>query len=185
MMDITTLPDDLPVPADDGACDHLPGMSLPDIALRSTTGDDVTLASFPGRTVVFCYPRTGDGGAVPDDWDAIPGARGCSPESCGFRDLHREFQALDVGVFGLSSQTPAVEAEAHSRLELSYPLLSDHNLELTTALNLPTFSWRETTCIKRLTMFVNDGVIVHVFYPIFPPDTHAEQVLDWVKQRYA
>lgn len=185
MTDLTTLPENLPVPEDDGACDHLAGMKIPDIALPSTSGNDISLASLSGRNVVFCYPRMGDGGAVPDDWNAIPGARGCTPESCGFRDLYREFETLGFRVFGISSQTPAEQTEGRSRLQLTYPLLSDHKLALARALDLPTFEWRDMTCIKRLTMIIKEGVIEHVFYPIFPPDTHADHVLAWLKQRHA
>jgi peroxiredoxin len=178
------LPDNLPVPEDDGACDHLPGMALPEIALPSTDGAPVTLADLAGRSVVFCYPRTGaPGEQVPDDWNAIPGARGCTPESCAFRDLYHDFRALGVGVFGLSAQPTAQQAEAKQRLHLPYPLLSDATLAFSEALRLPTFAWREGTWIRRLTLVIADGAIEHVFHPVFPPDTHADAVLEWLRAR--
>jgi peroxiredoxin len=176
------LPPNLPAPTDDGACDHLPGMTLPRTALSSTDGSTIALADLPGRNVVFCYPRTGaPDEQVPDDWNAIPGARGCTPESCAFRDLYREFRALEVGVFGLSAQSTAQQAEAKRRLHLPYPLLSDADLALTTALRLPTFTWREGTWIRRLTLVIGGGAIEHIFYPVFPPDTHADAVLEWLR----
>jgi peroxiredoxin len=176
------LPANLPVPEDDGACDHLPDMTLPAIPLVSTAGSPVTLADLPGRSVVFCYPRTAaPNEQVPDDWNAIPGARGCTPESCAFRDLYGEFQSLGVDVYGLSAQPTAQQREARQRLHLPYPLLSDADLVLTTSLRLPTFAWRDITCIRRLTLIVRDGTIEHVFYPVFPPDTHADAVLAWLR----
>ena len=182
MSHVTPLPSDLPVPKDDGACDHLPGSAVPGIPLTSTTGERISLAELTGPNVVFCYPRTaGPNESVPEDWNAIPGARGCTPESCAFRDLYRDFQALGVGVHGLSSQPTAEQAEAKRRLHLPYPLLSDHDLEFSLAMKLPTFQWQDTTCIRRLTLVLRDGVVDHVFYPVFPPDTHADTVLEWLK----
>ncbi len=180
------LPADLPVPADDGACDHLPGLRLPAIALPSTAGGTVDLAALAGRTVVYCYPRTGrPGEPLPTGWDSIPGARGCTPESCGFRDHYRELRALDVAVFGLSTQTTDYQREAAERLQLPFALLSDADLRFARALRLPTFSVDDMTLIKRLTLVVQNGQIEHVFYPVFPPDRHAEEVLDWLKRRDA
>lgn len=182
MSHATSLPADLPIPEDDGACDHLPGSRVPDLQLATTTGDHVSLTALHGRNVVFCYPRTaGPGESVPDDWNTIPGARGCTPESCAFRDLYREFQELDTGIYGLSTQPSSQQAEAKARLHLPYPLLSDQALELTRALDLPTFQWRDMTCIKRLTLVIRDGVVEHVFYPVFPPDTHPDTVLSWIR----
>lgn len=154
----TSLPPDLPVPKDDGASDHLHGAAIPDVSLTSTSGEQVHLATLPGRTVIFCYPRmAGPDESVPDDWNAIPGARGCTPESCAFRDLYSEFQSLGVGLFGLSTQPTAAQAEAQTRLHLPYPLLSDSELLLTSELLLPTFVWRDIVCIKRLTLVIQDG----------------------------
>lgn len=178
------LPADLPVPVDDGACDHLLGLRLPAISLPSTAGGTVDLAALTGRTVVYCYPRTGrPGEPLPTGWDSIPGARGCTPESCGFRDHYRELRALDVEVFGLSTQTTDYQREAAERLQLPFALLSDADLQLVRALRLPTFSVDGVTLIKRLTLILQNGQIEHVFYPVFPPDRHAQDVLDWLKRR--
>ena len=179
-----SLPDDLPVPVDDGACDHLPGSPLPAVALPSTRGRDVTLAGLGGTNVVFAYPRTGgpDGG-TPPGWDAIPGARGCTPETCAFRDHNAEFEALGVGVFGLSTQTTDYQREMVGRLEVPFEVLSDHDLRFASALRLPTFDFDGDTLVKRLTLVTTDGVIEHVFYPIFPPDAHASEVLAWMRDR--
>ena len=186
MIHPTSLPTDLPVPGDDGACDHLIGSTIPNIPLVATNGERISLSTLSGRNVVFCYPRTAvPGEEVPDDWNQIPGARGCTPESCRFRDLYQEFQSLDVGVFGLSSQPVPEQAEAHTRLHLPYPLLSDHDLAFASALKLPTFEWRDITCIRRLTLVIQDGVIEHVFYPVFPPDTHPDTVLNWIRKHDA
>lgn len=175
------LPDDLPQPVDDDACDHLPGHALPAIALSATDGSYVDLAGLPGRTVVYCYPRTGRPDEEPTDgWNSIPGARGCTPESCGFRDHHAELAALGARVFGLSTQTTEYQREAVERLRLPFALLSDADLRLAHALKLPTFEVAGMTLLKRVTLIVRDGRIEHVFYPVFPPDTHAETVVAWL-----
>jgi peroxiredoxin len=183
----TDLPADLPVPEDDGAADHLPGTALPPIELDATDGRKVRLDTLAGRTVVYAYPRTGEPGkpSLVEDWDQIPGARGCTPESCGFRDHHAELQAAGAGVYGLSTQDTAYQQEAVMRLELPFPLLSDERLELTTALRLPTFAAAGHTLLKRLTLLLRDGVIERVWYPVFPPDTHAEEVLAWLRDHRA
>ena len=181
MRDLFKLPDNLPVPEDDGAADHLSGKALPDIALPSTDGGHVRLDALAGRSVLFAYPRTGRPGEVFfAGWDAIPGARGCTPEACGFRDHLRSFRDHGVAVYGLSTQSPADQSEAAGRLHLTYALLSDHELALTSALQLPTFEVNGETLLKRLTLVVNDAHIEHAFYPVFPPDRHAEAVLDWI-----
>ena len=176
------LPADLPVPKDDGACAHLQGMMIPAILLDSTTGSQVNLAQIRGRTVLYCYPRTGQPDQpIPDGWDAIPGARGCTPQCCAFRDHFREL--TDAGaahIFGLSTQDSGYQIEAVKRLELPYPLLSDRELNLAHALKLPTFRFNSMTLIKRLTLIIDDGCIAAVFYPVFPPDKSAEQTLDWL-----
>lgn len=177
------LPGDLPVPEDDGAADHLRGLAMPDVVLPATSGGAVELAKFSRRTVIYAYPRTG----VPDEpkffegWEQIPGARGCTPESCAFRDHHAELKAAGAGVFGLSTQDTAFQRDAVRRLHLPFALLSDDRLELTRALNLPTFAVNGLTLMKRLTLVVRDGMIEKVFYPVFPPDGHAEDVLGWLK----
>lgn len=183
MVDFTTLPDDLPVPVDDGAADHLPGMALPPITLPTTTGDRVDFNQLgPGRTVIYLYPMTGRPGvALPDGWDDIPGARGCSTEACDFRDHFRDLSTAGAEhVFGLSSQSTGYQHEMAERLRLPFPVLSDVDFSLGTALSLPTFTASGERLYKRLTLVVRDGVIEHVFYPVFPPNTHAQQVLDWL-----
>lgn len=179
------LPKGLPEPQDDGACAHLAGLRLPSLALPSTSGERVNLSALPGRTIVYCYPRTGrpDEDGLPG-WDAIPGARGCTPQSCGFRDHYEEMRQLGINeVFGLSTQDTAYQREAAERLHLPFALLSDESLALTRALNLPTFETAGLTLIKRLTMVLSAGTIEHVFYPVFPPDTNAPDVVHWVVER--
>ena len=175
------LPDDLPVPEDDGAADHLAGMALPPVALRATDGTSVRLDELQGRTVVFAYPRTGRPGEPSlggdDEWDAIPGARGCTPQACSFRDEYARFVEADTRVLGLSTQDTAYQQEAAERLQLPYPLLSDEQLELATALRLPTFDVDGITVLRRLTLFLRDGAIETVTYPVFPPNRSAEQAL--------
>jgi len=180
--DFSTLPEHLPAPIDDGACAHLPGQQLPSILLPSTAGDLVNLADLAGTTVVYCYPRTGrPGEALPPGWDEIPGARGCTPQACAFRDHYQELQALHARVFGLSTQTTDYQQEAAARLHLPFALLSDAELAFARALRLPTFQVAGMTLIKRLTLIIRDGRIVKVFYPVFPPDKNAEEVIGWLK----
>jgi peroxiredoxin len=190
--DPTQLPADLPVPADDGAAAHLPAAAMPAIALPSTGGEPVRVDTVPAgftRLIIYAYPMTGRPGVpVPDGWDEIPGARGCTPESCGFRDHAAELAALGAAVAGLSTQSTAYQQEAATRLRLPFPLLSDVDLELTRALRLPTFGidlpqayegGGPRTLLRRLTLVVRDGLIEKVFYPVFPPDRHAGEVLAW------
>lgn len=177
--DIHTLPEDLPVPEDDGAADHLLNAVVPPIELPATTGQALRLADLPGRTVVFCYPRTGrPDEELPPGWNSIPGARGCTPEACGFRNAHAQFADLGVRVVALSTQAPDYQAEMAGRLHLPFPVLSDEDLELTRALRLPTFETQGWTLLTRLTLVIDDGRISRVFYPVFPPDSHAAEVLD-------
>jgi peroxiredoxin len=178
------LPEDLPVPTDDGACDHLTGLQLPSVPLLSTAGSLVDLAQLPGITVVYCYPRTGRPDEdIPEGWDLIPGARGCTPQSCAFRDHYQELQQAGAAqVFGLSTQTTAYQQEAVTRLHLPFALLSDAELAFTHALRLPTFEFADMTLIKRLTLIVNNGRIVKVFYPVFPPGQNAVEVLHWLTE---
>jgi len=179
------LPSDLPVPIDDGGARHLAGVSLPDITLPATTGPAVTLSKLKGVTVLYVYPRTGDPGVdAPPGWDDIPGARGCTPQSCGFRDHFAELKALDVTqVYGLSSQDTAYQREAAKRLHLPFPLLSDVELKLQSAIGLPTFLTSGMTLYKRMALVLEDAAIVRVFYPVFPPDKNAEEVMAWLRQR--
>ena len=180
-----TLPSNLPVPVDDGAAKHLAGMRVPAITLTSTAGRRVNLADpGPTRTVIYCYPRTGvPGQAVPKGWDEIPGARGCTPESCGFRDHYRQLRNLKTQVFGLSTQTTEYQREMVARLKLPFEVLSDADFALTNALRLPTFEFDGVRLLKRLTLVLSDGKIEKVFYPVFPPDKHPEQVIAWLEQR--
>jgi peroxiredoxin len=181
MRDPTVLPDDLPVPDDDGAADHLRGTALPPIALPATDGSSVTLASLEGLSVVFAYPRTGRPGEESlggdDAWNAIPGARGCTPEACSFRDENARFAERGARIFGLSTQDTDYQREAVERLHLPYPILSDAGLELTRALDLPTLVVEGVTLIRRITLIVRDGEITDVVYPVFPPDQGAELAL--------
>ena len=178
------LPPNIPAPQDDGAARHLSSAKLPDLALPATTDAGVNLAKLKGRTVVYIYPRTGVPGvdALPG-WDDIPGARGCTPQTCAFRDLFAELKAAGAAqVFGLSTQSNAYQAEMASRLHLPFPVLSDEKLKLTRALGLPTMEVAGLTLIKRLALIVDDGRIAHVFYPVFPPDRNAGDVLAWLKE---
>ncbi len=174
----------IPAPVDDGAARHMTGMTLPDVALPATDGRNVSLAQLLGLTIVFAYPRTGQPGNVSlvDDWDMIPGARGCTPQSCAFRDLHGELKAAGAAyVFGLSTQDTAYQQEAAGRLHLPFPLLSDEALALTTAVRLPTMQVAGLTLIKRLALIIDDGVVAHTLYPVFPPDRNAGDALAWLQ----
>jgi len=177
------VPDNLPVPEDDGAAAHLSKMTFPDIALTATDGSRVNLAALAGRTVIYAYPRTGrPGQALPTGWDDIPGARGCTPQSCSFRDHFAELKQLGArAVFGLSTQDSDYQREARDRLQLPFELLSDEDLALSKALNLPLFQADGMTLMKRLTLIVRGGRIEHVLYPVFPPDRSAADVIEWLK----
>ncbi|MGH6737547.1 MAG: peroxiredoxin [Bradyrhizobium sp.] len=178
----------IPAPVDDGGAAHLAGMILPSVRLVATDDTTVDLSTLKGRTVVFAYPRTGEPGkiALVDDWDMIPGARGCTPQTCSFRDLFAELKAAGAAhVFGLSTQSNAYQTEMASRLHLPFPVLSDEKLELARALNLPTMEVAGLTLIKRLALIIDDGRISHVFYPVFPPDRNASDMLEWLKDNKA
>jgi peroxiredoxin len=186
-----SLPANLPVPADDGAADHLTGMRLPEIALPATNGSAVRLCDLD-KAVVFTYPRTGTPDRHPGpDWDAIPGARGCTPHSCGFRDLRGEFDSLGVRVLGLSTQTTEFQKEFAERIHFPFPILSDAALEVVRVMRLPTFEYDvaavggggPNTLLKRMAWYIEDGVIRHVWYPVFPPDKNADAVLSWLRSR--
>ena len=178
----------IPAPSDDGGTAHLKGMAIPSISLPATDGTLVTLAALSGRTVVFAYPRTGEPGriALVDDWDMIPGARGCTPQTCAFRDLFAELKAAGAAhVFGLSTQSRAYQTEMASRLHLPFAVLSDDKLLLTRALDLPTMEVADLTLIKRLALIIDKARITQVFYPVFPPDRNAADVLAWLKENPA
>jgi peroxiredoxin (alkyl hydroperoxide reductase subunit C) len=176
--DWSTIPD----PTDDGAAAHLLGMRIPAVPLPATDGTTVDLSSLPGRTVVYAYPRTGVPGIEnPPGWDLIPGARGCTPQSCSFRDHFSELKALGVNhLFGLSTQDSAYQREVADRLHLPFPILSDEHFQLTRAMRLPTFETSGMTLLKRLALVIKDGVVEQVFYPVFPPDRNASDVLAWL-----
>jgi peroxiredoxin len=178
----------IPAPVDDGAAAHLVGMTIPQLGLMATDDSMVTLAALPGRTVVFAYPRTGEPGKISlvDDWDMIPGARGCTPQTCAFRDLFAELKAAGAAhVFGLSTQSNAYQAEMAARLHLPFPVLSDERLQLVRALDLPTLQVAGLTLIRRLALIIDDARITQVFYPVFPPDRNAGDVLAWLRQNPA
>ena len=183
-MSLSELPADLPVPSDNGEADHLPGAVLPDITLSSTSGDTVSLGESAGRVVLYFYPMTGRPDVpLPDNWDMIPGARGCTPQSCGFRDHYQELQSFGASVFGVSSQHTDYQREALERLHLPFPLLSDEALQCKNKLSLPTFTVDNMELYHRLTMIVYNGTIEKVFFPVFPPDQNAANVIDWFTGR--
>ena len=195
--DPTLLPADLPRPLDDGAAGHLPGTALPALELPSTQGGSLDLAAIT-RTpaVLFFYPRTGVPGRTPPrladgtEWDLVPGMRGCTPQSCGYRDRLAEFRALGVAVYALSTQTSAYQREFAERMHIPFPILSDSELALTRALSLPSIempveSGGPPTLIKRMAWYCERGRIEHVWYPVFPPDRNAEEVLDWLGSQRA
>jgi peroxiredoxin len=184
-MSIVDAPDwsTIPAPKDDGATRHLVGLRVSPTPLRSTDGSMVNLSALKGRTVVYAYPRTGKPGVEnPPGWDMIPGARGCSPQSCSFRDHFSELKSLGVQhLFGLSTQDSGYQKEAAERLHLPFGILSDEKLAFSQAMNLPLFETSGMTLLKRFTMVIDDGVVTHVFYPVFPPDRSAADVIDWLK----
>ena len=174
----------IPAPVDDGAAQHLFRMAMASVRLRATNGTVVDLSAVSGLTVVYIYPRTGKPGVPnPDGWDLIPGARGCTPQSCSFRDHFMELKSLGIEhLFGLSTQDTVYQREAAERLHLPFPLLSDEQLRLAGSMRLPTFEAEEMKLLKRMTLMIRDGVIEHVFYPVFPPDRSARDVAEWLRQ---
>ncbi len=174
----------IPAPTDDGAANHLTGAAIPPVALTATDGTMVTLAALKGRTVVFAYPRTGEPGkaSLVDDWDMIPGARGCTPQTCSFRDLFADLKRAGAqGVFGLSTQSTAYQREMVERLHVPFAVLSDEKLELANAMRLPTMEVAGQMLIKRLALVIDHGRITKVFYPVFPPDRNAGDVMAWLQ----
>jgi len=182
MTNLNQLPVDLPIPQDDGAADHLLGMRLPKILLTTTAGKQMNLGEIPGRLVVYCYPMTGQPNvALPDGWDQIPGARGCTPQSCSFRDHYQELQMLGAEVVGLSVQSTEYQQEMADRLHLPFPVVSDMDYQFQRELQLPTFVAAGMTLLKRITLIANDGVIEAVHYPIFPSDSDPAWVINHLK----
>jgi peroxiredoxin len=175
----------IPAPVDDGAAAHLVGMKVSAVSLPATDGRTIDLSALPGRTVMYAYPRTGKPGiANPEAWDQIPGARGCTPQSCSFRDHFAELKSLGVDfIFGLSTQSTAYQHEAAERMHLPFAILSDETLAFASAMRLPTFQTSGMSLLKRLTLVIKDGVVEHVFYPVFPPDQDAANVILWLKTK--
>jgi peroxiredoxin len=184
MTNYNQLPPDLPIPIDDGATNHLIGMTLPNISLKSIRGDSINLRSIRGNVVIYCYPMTGQPNVpLPEGWDQIPGARGCTPQSCSFRDHYQELQALGAEVIGLSVQTSDYQKEMTDRLHLPFPVLSDSNYEFSKAMNMPTFVAAGMILLKRVTLICEDGVIKAVHYPVFPSDSDPAWVIDYLKRQ--
>lgn len=178
------LPADIPRPVDDGMCDHLPDVNVPYLALQSTQGSTVDLSSLPGLNIVFCFPRSGrPGQTVSDEWHRIPGARGCTPQACAFRDMFKELRLLGVNqVFGMSTQDTEYQQELKSRVHLPYDLLSDHDLAMATRLDLPTFVFEGQKLLKRATLAIYEGKVIKVWYPVYPSNKSPDQVIDWLKE---
>ncbi|QBZ83351.1 Putative peroxiredoxin bcp [Hydrogenovibrio crunogenus] len=186
MKDLHKLPDDLPVPVDDGACDHLLDSIVPSVALKGVSDTIIDLSSIEGMVVIFFYPMNGRPDSPPMiGWNDIPGARGCTPQSCSFRDNYSQLEKLGVKLFGVSSQPLKDQKEASARLNLPFELLNDSQLELTRAMNLPTFEYELSTYIKRITIISEDGVIKKTFYPVFPPDKNVSDVIEWFEHNNA
>jgi len=184
MTSLSELPTDLPEPVDDGACDHLTGMKIPDLALASTQGGEINLSSLCGLTVIYIYPMTGRPDMpLPEGWNHIPGARGCTPQSCSFRDHHEELKHLGAEVFGLSTQSTAYQQEAAERLHLPFALLSDEGLKLVEKLSLPVMQVEGKTLMMRTTLVCDNGVIKKVFYPVFPPDQNVNDVINYLTHK--
>jgi len=184
--DLHTLPANLPVPVDDGACDHLLGSTLSSVSLTSTTGKAVDLSTYKGTLVIYFYPMLGRPDGPPMvGWNDIPGARGCTPQTCAFRDFHAELKQLGVEVFGVSAQRLEDQQEAHARLHLPFAFLNDEQLTLAQALKLPTFEYAGTRLIKRLTIITTGGLVQKVFYPVFPPTDNAREVIAWLTEYHS
>jgi peroxiredoxin len=179
------LPANLPKPVDDGAATHLRGSALPQISLPSTGGRLVDLSKLAARwAVLYCYPMTGvPGKPLPEGWDLIPGARGCTPQTCGFRDRYQELSNLGIEVFGCSTQSTGYQREMTTRLVVPFEVLSDAEFQLCDSLRLPTFEVEGVRLLKRLTLVIRQSRIEHVFYPVFPPNESVEEVLRWFKRR--
>ena len=181
MPTLTDLPKNLPKPQDDGACDHLKNTKLPSISLSTTDGLQVDFSAIKDRVVIYMYPMTGrPDTALPDGWDEIPGARGCTPQSCSFRDHYSELNELNTSVYGLSTQSTEYQQEAAHRLHLPFPLFSDKNLEFIKSLKIQTIEVDGMVLSKRVTLISNNGMIEKVFYPVFPPNENASQVMAYL-----
>jgi peroxiredoxin len=179
---LESLPNNLPVPMDDGACDNLLGVELPNISLLATNGEYIDLGAVNDRLVIYCYPMTGRPDvSLPEGWEQIPGARGCTPQACSFRDHYNELKNIGTTVFGLSTQANEYQKEAKERLHLPFELLSDENLVFANALSLPVMKIENMHLLKRLTLIFDKGKVVKYFYPVFPPDKNIDDVIAWLK----
>ena len=182
-VNLNSLPDNLPIPKDDGKCNHLEGMDIPEVSLLTSNGDYLQLRrkeSF--RIVFYCYPMTGRlDKSLPENWNNIPGARGCTPENCSFRDNYEALIKLNALPIGVTTQSIEDIKEMTNRLKINYDILSDYKLEFIKTLSLPTFKIKDKIFIKRLTLIINNCKIIKVFYPVFPPDKHINEVLKWLK----
>ena len=182
MKGLSKLPEGLPIPVDDGACDHLLGSRIPNVTLKGVSDADIDIGSIGGTVVIFFYPMIGNPDSLPmNDWNEIPGARGCTPQSCSFRDNYTKFEGLGIQVIGISSQPLADQKEGSARLKLPFELLNDSQLELAKAMKLPTFEYDSSTYIKRLTIISQGGVVKKIFYPVFPPDKNVSDVVEWIE----
>ncbi len=183
MTNVYEIPPNLPIPENDGSTNHLRGLRLPNISLKATDGSTVSFGNISNRLVIYCYPMTGQPNvALPDGWDQIPGARGCTPQSCSFRDHYQELQALGAEVVVLSVQTTEYQKEMVDRLQVPFPVVSDSDYQFQKALNMPTFMAAGMTLLKRVTLIANHGVIEAVHYPIFPSDSDPGWVIDYLKR---
>lgn len=183
---LRSIPADLPIPIDDGACEHLENMQMPNVSLSSTDDQQINLSSLSGWNVIFCYPMTGRPGfAIPEGWVQVPGAAGCTPQACSYRDNHTELKRNGIGVYGISTQTSEAQKEAADRLRLPYPLLSDADHSFSSALKLPLLEAGGLKLIRRLTLILKDGVIKKCFYPVFPPDKNVVEVMSWLSENQA
>lgn len=183
---IFSIPANLPIPSYDGACEHLQNMLMPDVSLWSTDDQKINLSRLSGWNVIFCYPMTGRPGvAIPEGWVQIPGAAGCTPQACSYRDNHTELKLNGVGVYGISTQTSEAQKESSNRLGLPYPLLSDADYSFSSALKLPLLEVGNFKLIKRLTFILKDGLIKKCFYPVFPPDKNVVEVITWLSENQA
>ncbi len=182
MTDLHSLPSDLPIPIDDGAAKHLVGLRLPPIALPSTLGAPIQLDALSGISVIYSYPMTGrPDKTLPENWDLIPGARGCTPQACSYRDHYTELQSFGAKLYGLSTQSPDYQKEMAERLHLPFAVLSDEALKLAASISLPTFVANGITLLKRLTLICRDDQIIHVNYPVFPPDKDIDRVISFLR----
>nr|WP_084407048.1 GNAT family N-acetyltransferase [Pedobacter panaciterrae] len=180
--DLKELPEDLMPPVNDGACSHLPGVIIPNLSLWTTEGKKVLLSNLQGLLVIYCYPMTGAPGIVlPEGWDAIPGARGCTPQACSFRDHYSQLRELNAAVYGISTQSTEILKKEKARIHLPFELISDQDLCFAKALKLPVFEVQGTSYLKRVTLIFSEGKIIKYFYPVFPPDRNGEEVLKFLK----